>query len=271
MARTRQGDDGAAVRITNPQGASRFVIVCEHASNFIPARFGTLGLNDAERQMHIAWDPGALPVARQLAAMLDAPLIESRVSRLVIDCNRPLDAPDLIPEVSETTAIPGNRGLTQAQRQERIAASWTPFHDALSGLTADRQAKGSRPALVTIHSYTPVWKGVARPWHTGIIHDDDDRLARPLIAALQDISGLSVGINEPYAPKDRVYYTLERHARSQGLECVMVEIRNDQIATPLEQALWADRLAVSMGGDKAAQAAPQPGRTENNPKRRASA
>lgn len=247
-----QGIEGAAVRITNPQGASRFVIACEHASNFIPPQFGALGLSNAERQMHIAWDPGALPVARRMAEILDAPLVESCVSRLVIDCNRPLDAPDLIPELSETTVIPGNRGLSPAERQARIAASWTPFHDALSGLIADRQAGGGQPALVTIHSYTPVWKGVPRPWHAGIIHDDDDRLALPLIAALQNISGLCVGINEPYAPKDRVYFTLERHARPLGLECVMVEIRNDEIASPASQQKWAETLTKALADTRSA-------------------
>jgi predicted N-formylglutamate amidohydrolase len=218
------------------------VIVCDHASNFIPAEYGTLGLDASELERHIAWDPGALPVAERMAAALDAVLVQSCVSRLVVDCNRPLDAPDLIPVVSETTEIPGNRNLGADERAGRVALAHAPFHDAIDGLIAERLQVGRATQLVSVHSFTPVYKGVRRPWHIGIIHDDDRRLAAPLIEALQTMN-VSVGVNQPYSPADRVYYTLERHARSRRLPCAMIEIRNDEIGNIEQQKEWAGRLA----------------------------
>jgi predicted N-formylglutamate amidohydrolase len=231
-----------AVRVANRSGISPFVFVCDHASNHLPAQYGTLGLNDADLLRHIAWDPGALPVAKLMAQMLDAALVEAGVSRLAIDCNRPLDAPDLIPEVSETTVIPGNAALTQKDRAERITLSWKPFHDAIEGLVDERVAAGRETWLVSIHSFTPIYKGVARPWEIGIIHDDDDRISAPLIGELEALKRFTVGDNEPYSPADRVYFTLERHARSRGHPCAMIEIRNDEIADPAGQAKWAELL-----------------------------
>jgi predicted N-formylglutamate amidohydrolase len=231
------------VRVTNPGGKSPFVFTCDHASNYLPDELGSLGLPDEALAAHIAWDPGALPVARQLAAALDAPLVESCISRLAIDCNRPLDAPDLVPAVSETTAIPGNEDLSAAAREARIALSWRPFHAAVEAVVRERQARSAEAWLVSIHSFTPVYKGRHRPWHIGIIHDDDTRLAAPLIAALERLAAVRVGVNEPYSPADRVYFTLERHARSRGLACAMIEIRNDEIADKAGQGKWAERLA----------------------------
>ncbi|CCV05457.1 N-formylglutamate amidohydrolase [Mesorhizobium metallidurans STM 2683] len=230
------------VRVTNPGGSSPFVFTCDHASNFLPAEFGTLGLPAKDLTCHIAWDPGALPVASRMAAALDATLVETRVSRLVIDCNRPLDAPDLVPSVSETTAIPGNAGLSDKQRAARVDLSWQPFHDAVGHVIYKRLARGQETRLVSVHSFTPVYKGKSRPWHIGIIHDEDRRLASPLIAALQRLAGITVGVNEPYSPADRVYFTLERHARSRGLPCAMIEIRNDEISGEAGQRKWADLL-----------------------------
>jgi predicted N-formylglutamate amidohydrolase len=201
-----------------------------------------LGLDRSEIAGHIAWDPGAAPVSQRMAAMLDAVLIESRVSRLVIDCNRPLDAPDLIPAFSETTAIPGNARLSPAEREERIAFAYEPFHAEIEGVISRRLAAGLETRLVSVHSFTPVYKRVARPWHIGVIHDDDRRLASPLIAALRSLKDVTVGVNEPYSPADRVYFKLERHARSRGLACAMIEIRNDEILATAGQRRWADLL-----------------------------
>ncbi len=231
----------------NAAGASPFVLVCDHASNRIPERLGSLGLMPHQRLMHIAWDPGALPVSLRMAELLDSTLVEAGVSRLAIDCNRPLDAPDLIPQISETTLVPGNAALAQAERAERIALSWQPFHDTIESLVDERLAAGRETRLVTIHSFTPVYNGVARPWEIGIIHDDDERLSAPLIAALEAQKRFTVGRNEPYSPADRVYFTLERHARSRGLPCTMIEIRNDEIADAAGQAKWADLLAGILG------------------------
>ncbi|WP_292583092.1 N-formylglutamate amidohydrolase, partial [Mesorhizobium sp.] len=160
----------------------------------------------------------------------------------VIDCNRPLDAPDLVPPISETTVIPGNAGLSDKQRARRIDLSWRPFHDTIARIIDERLARGRETRLVSVHSFTPVYKGKSRPWHIGIIHDEDRRLAVPLIAALKRLAGVTVGINEPYSPADRVYFTLERHARSRGLACAMIEIRNDEISGEAGQRKWADLL-----------------------------
>ncbi|RUV71253.1 MAG: N-formylglutamate amidohydrolase [Mesorhizobium sp.] len=234
------------VRVTNPGGSSPFVLTCDHASNFLPPEFGTLGLAAGELSRHIAWDPGALPVARRMAEALDATLVETRISRLVIDCNRPLDAPDLVPPVSETTAIPGNAGLTAEGRARRIALAYDPFHAAIEDVISERQASGRQTWLVAVHSFTPVYKGVPRPWEIGIIHDDDTSLAAPLIAALRLRKGLAVGVNEPYSPADRVYHTLEIHGRRRGLPCAMIEIRNDEISGEEEQQRWAGLLTSIM-------------------------
>jgi predicted N-formylglutamate amidohydrolase len=160
----------------------------------------------------------------------------------VIDCNRPLDAPDLVPAVSETTVIPGNASLSAEQRAERIALVHAPFHAEIEAVVSERLGEGRETRLVSIHSFTPVYKRVARPWHIGVIHDDDRRLASPLIAALRALRGVTIGVNEPYSPADRVYYTLERHARSRGLPCAMIEIRNDEISSTAGQRKWADLL-----------------------------
>ena len=231
------------VRTTNRRGRSPVVLLCDHASNFIPEQFGTLGLAPSDLARHIAWDPGAAPVARRMADNLDAVLIELRVSRLVIDCNRSLDAPDLIPAVSETTAIPGNARLSTDDRAERIALAYEPFHAEIDAVVSERLAVGRETRLVSIHSFTPVYKRVARPWHIGVLHDEDRRLAVPLIAALCALNGVIVGINEPYSPADGVYHTLERHARSRDLPCAMIEIRNDEIAREEQQQRWAYLLA----------------------------
>lgn len=244
MGDTQAAENGAVpVRISNRPGKGGFVVLCDHASNVIPAEFGTLGLTPAERVSHIAWDPGALPVSQRIAAALDAPLVESCVSRLVIDCNRPLDAPDLVTEVSEHTIVPGNRGLGPKERERRVALFHSPYHNAIEELVEERLARGLGSLLVAVHSFTPVYKDAARPWQVGIIHDDDVRLARPVLKALSAFDEITTGDNQPYSPADRVYYTLERHGRARGFPCVMIEIRNDEIATAGGQRKWADLLA----------------------------
>lgn len=232
-----------SVRIVNRSGRGRVVVVCEHASNTMPAGYGTLGLEPHHLDRHIAWDPGALPVARVLASLLDAPLVESGVSRLVVDCNRPVDAPDLIPVTGEDTPIPGNARVDEVERQRRIGSWHRPFHNELDALIADRTARGRETWLITVHTFTPVFKGTARPWHVGVIHDSDDRLATPLIDGLRKDPSLVVGVNEPYSPADRVYYTHERHARPRGLPCAMIEIRNDMVTDASSQRHWGESLA----------------------------
>ena len=233
--------------VENAGGSGDFVLVCDHASNRFPAEYGFLGLPPAAREAHIAWDPGALGVSRHLSRLLDAPLVYSTVSRLVIDCNRPLDAPDLIATVSETTAIPGNASLSSAERRRRIAAVHKPFHDAIDELVDRRLSARRATALIGMHSFTPAYRGVRRTWEVGIIFDRNRRLADRLIDGLR-AERLNVGVNEPYSPADRVYYTLSRHAEARGLDCAMIEIRNDLVHGAEEQASWARRLAKMVSG-----------------------
>ena len=236
------------VSVFNKDGGSPYLLVCEHASNFIPETFDGLGLDTDALRAHIAWDPGAAEVARLLATLLNAPLVESQLSRLLIDCNRPLDASDLIPEISETTVVPGNHALNSIERMARIDLSHRPFHTAIEQTISERTQRGLPSWIVTIHSFTPVYRGVARPWQIGIIHDEDDRIGKPLIAALRKDGTLNVGVNEPYSPADRVYYTLERHARPRNAPCVMIELRNNEIADSSAQSVWAEKLATLLQG-----------------------
>ncbi len=234
--------EAAPFIVENGDSAGGFVIVCEHASNAVPARFAGLGLPGEALESHIAWDPGALDVARHMAERLDAPLMRATVSRLIIDCNRPLDAPDLIVSQSGSIAVPGNR-IGEEERQLRIATIHEPFHAALARLIATRMAAGRPTALVSVHSFTPVLNGRARPWNVGIIFGRDRQLADPLISGLKEEGSLVVGVNEPYSPADRVFYTHERHAEPHGLPCVMIEIRSDLIEDPASQQAMAVRLS----------------------------
>jgi predicted N-formylglutamate amidohydrolase len=228
----------------NGDGQSPFVLVCDHASNRIPPPYGDLGLDPVERLRHIAWDPGALAVCLELIDMLDAPLVHSTVSRLVIDCNRYLDAPDLIPERSELTEIPGNQGITDEDRQRRIAAYHKPYHEAIEALLGRRTAAGRPSLLVCMHSFTPGCKGISRPWQIGLIPAQREALSRALSAALAaDAPELTIGWNQPYGSINGVTYTFEHHGDGRGLDATMIEIRHDEILEPSGVGRWAARLA----------------------------
>ncbi|RMC37266.1 N-formylglutamate amidohydrolase [Paracoccus alkanivorans] len=214
------------------------VLVCEHASNDFPPPWDGLGLSEGQRQAHIAWDPGALGLARELARRLGAPLIHGTASRLILDLNRPPHSPAAMPEHSEAHDIPGNQHLSTEERLRRTEAIYIPFHAALSALLARRLAAGQCPVLVTVHSFTRIYFGQAREVEFGILHDADDRLARAILA--RD-TGLTTRLNEPYSAADGVTHTLARHATPMGLASVMLEIRNDLLAG--SQAGMAERLA----------------------------
>lgn len=231
------------MRVEGAPDGGPFVIVCDHASNRVPEGFGDTGLTPEDMQRHIAWDPGALPVSRGLLTRLGCPVIYPDASRLLIDCNRPPDSPGSILLESEDTAIPGNRGLDPAIKARRIAEIYEAYHAGIDALLDTRAAAGVPTAVVAMHSYTPVYRGVSRPWHVGVLYDTDRRLADPLRALLEGEPDLVVGDNEPYGPEDGVYHTLSRHAEARGLPCVMIEIANDLIRTEPGQNTWADLMA----------------------------
>lgn len=233
-----------AVLVSNARGASPFVIVCDHASNRIPARYGDLGLSHTERLSHIAWDPGALSVSRALSDLLDAPLVQSTVSRLIIDCNRDLDAPDLIWTLSETTRIAANEHLDAEERQYRIDHFHRPYHASIETLLESRRHAGRETILICMHSFTPVYHGTRRPWPIGLIHGLDTGYTAALYDALKaDDPSLNVGWNEPYAALNGVTLTLERHGDGRGLQATMIEIRHDEILEPAGVTAWSTRLA----------------------------
>lgn len=228
----------------NAQGRSPFVLVCDHAANRIPAPYGDLGLTLTQRLMHIAWDPGALAVCHALVDLLDAPLVHSTVSRLIIDCNRETDSDELIRTLSETTVIAANIALSAEERAQRIARYHAPFHAAIEALLERRAAQGMPTILVCMHSFTPVYLGVPRPWPIGLIHGRDIGFTQALFDALKnDDPTLDAGWNQPYAALNGVTLTLEKHGDGRGLEATMIEIRNDEILEPAGVAQWANRLA----------------------------
>jgi len=237
------GPDHTVVEVVNRGGAGPFVLACDHASNAIPPEFDNLGLDPTLLTAHIAWDPGAKGVALEMARLLDAPLVLPRVSRLVHDCNRPLGSEDATPVTSEIHEIPGNRGLTAEQREERGRRFYAPYHEALSDVIAGRVDIGCEPILVTVHSFTPVYKGKTRDVELGILHDDDPRFASALLDVARNHRELMAGRNQPYGPEDGVTHTLRRHALPLGLLNVMIEIRNDLIADGPAQVTMAERLS----------------------------
>ena len=240
--RLLEGEEAPAL-LLNGGGQSPYVLVSEHASNRLPKSLGTLGLPESELQRHIAWDIGAEPVARLLSRLIDAPLVLQRYSRLVYDCNRPPDAADAIPEISETTHIPGNLNLSPDDKLMRIHEIYRPFHAAIADLLDRRAAEGTRSMVVTIHSFTPVYKGRPRAVELGILHDRDTGLADKLITSFPTVDAR---LNEPYGPKDGVLHTLNLHAAPRGLRHAMIEIRNDFLSDERGQGEWAERLSASL-------------------------
>lgn len=234
-------DEPAAFEIVNADGAGSAVLVCDHASNRIPRRLGTLGLGAAELAGHIAWDPGAADVARRLSELLDAPLVLSGYSRLVIDCNRPLESPESMPDQSDAVLVPGNRNLTPRDRALRIEALFGPYHRAIGGLLDGRADRPS--VLMSIHSFTAVLAGQQRPWDIGFTYGRDRRFAALILKAMKRDISLVVGDNQPYSIEDAFDHTIPAHGEKRGLLHALVEIRQDRIATPSDAAAWASRLA----------------------------
>lgn len=225
----------------NASGRCSTLLVCDHACNRIPRSLANLGLQAEQRARHIAWDAGAAEVARGLGARLDATLVLGNWSRLVIDLNRSPASPESIPEISDNLRIPGNQGLTAADRARRLSALFQPYHGAIAALL---QARAALPIqLIGIHSFTPRLGGQLRPWHIGIACGADRRLADPLIRALRRHRDLQVGDNRPYDIDHEIDYTLPTHARNRGIPHVMIEIRQDQLLSAADIDAWVVRLA----------------------------
>jgi predicted N-formylglutamate amidohydrolase len=234
-------DEPPPYGVINPDGASDLLLLCEHALPRIPRRLAHLGLLKSERLRHIGWDIGALALALDLSARLDAPLFHTGYSRLVVDCNRPLDNLSLMPEISETFAIPGNRNLDAAERSERLETIFHPFHAAVSRRLDLRAAAGRRTFVVGVHSYTPVYMGVARPWHAGILYGQAAGFADRMMRSLAEEDGLEIGDNQPYRI-DQDDYTVPVHGDARGLPALLVEVRHDLISTAQGVAEWAARF-----------------------------
>lgn len=235
-------DEPAAVAVELPQATSPLLLLCDHAGRAIPKRLGTLGLAGEEIDRHIGWDIGALGVSRQLAHLLDATLIHQHYSRLVIDCNRTPGIASSIPLISEHTPIPGNQNISAAEAGAREQEIFQPYHQAIDHALTARQAKGQPCAVIAMHSFTPVFKGVERPWQVGLLFNRHPQFALLLAELLREEGDLQVGINEPYAMTDATDYTLPVHAERRALPYVGIEIRQDLICDAAGQAAWAERF-----------------------------
>lgn len=237
----------APFEVVNEQGKSNVVLVCDHASNRVPACLNKLGLTDAQLADHIGWDPGAAAVARLLSSDLDAPLLLSGYSRLVIDCNRPLASSELIPEQSAGVMIPGNQHLSSYERDDRIQNVFIPYHDAIEALLDSRVLSNPQNPTIflSIHSFTPFLFNQQRPWHIGVSHKSDARFAKNLYSALVQQSDIIVGLNEPYPIEDAFDYSIPTHGEARGLPSAMIEIRQDGLTTQTGIEQWAKRIALA--------------------------
>jgi predicted N-formylglutamate amidohydrolase len=232
----------------NAAGGSPFLLTCDHYGRLTPRSLGDLGLPASELTRHIAWDIGIAGVAEALSKQLNAHLIAQRYSRLVIDCNRPPGAPSSIPRISEATTIPANEALGRDAAELRRQAIFEPYHRRIAEVIDARLREGVATVLVSLHSFTPVYAGIARPWHIGTLYQRDTRLPRLLLKQLRGEGDLVVGDNEPYAVSDETDYTIPVHGEARGLMNTGIEIRQDLIADPAGQQQWADRLARIFGG-----------------------
>ena len=250
------GPDGDAVafphpaaEISNANGSTPVTLLCDHASNAIPQPLGDLGLSASTLQTHIAYDPGAAALTRDIADRLDAAYVLGGYSRLVIDVNRHPDDPESIVRENDGIRVPGNEILADTDRNARVRAIYDPYHTTVDRLLARRLETQPTQLVVGIHSFTPVLAGRARPWELGLIYNQDRRLARWLASQMVDQSAndrITLGLNEPYSPDDRVYHTLERHGERRGLPCLMIEVPNDSLTAASPRAVWAARMANAL-------------------------
>lgn len=240
--------DPAPLEVINPAGEASLILCCDHASNAVPAHMERLGLAQAELERHIGWDIGAAALTRKLAARYGCPAFLSGYSRLIIDCNRPLSSPTSIPLESDGTVVPANRSLSESERRLRQAFFFAPYHQALSAFLDRRLAAGGPvPVFVSMHSFTPVMNGVARPWQLGLLFEHDRRLVAPLKRAFLALDpSLTIGENEPYAIKGPSDYSVPVHGQGRGLPHIELEVRQDLIESEPGAARWAELIARAL-------------------------
>jgi predicted N-formylglutamate amidohydrolase len=232
--------------VLRPEGKSQFVILCDHARRHIPAELDNLGLPSAELDRHIAWDIGAAGVSKALSEILDAPAVLSPVSRLVIDCNRHLDAVDLIPERSDGTAIPGNLNLSASARAQRIEYWFQPYHASVESILDERALRGAAAIVLSIHSMTDNLAGSHRPWQIALSSHEDRGLVQPVIDVLRKSSDIEVGDNQPYSMEPAIDYSIPFHALRRNLSYLQVEFRQDEVQDAQAQGRWAKRFATAL-------------------------
>jgi predicted N-formylglutamate amidohydrolase len=236
-------DEPQPVTVTNEGGTSPFVIVADHAGKYLPRRLQMLGLQELDCERHIAWDIGASAVSCLIGDALGAVVIRQNYSRLVIDCNRMPGSEPSIVELSELTTVPGNIGLSKPQIDARVREIFQPYHDRIARELDRRRQVGRPTVLIAVHSFTPVFKAEARPWHVGVLYNRDPRFANVLIELLRREQGLVVGDNEPYRVTDESDYTIPIHGEQRDLRHVLIEIRQDLIADEAGQRRWEDLFA----------------------------
>jgi predicted N-formylglutamate amidohydrolase len=232
--------------VLRPEGKSRFVILCDHASRHIPAELDDLGLPAAELARHIAWDIGAAGVAEALSEIFDAPAVLSPVSRLVIDCNRYLDAADLIPDGSDGTVIPGNLNLAASARALRIERWFQPYHAVVETILDERATRGADSIVLSIHSMTDNLAGSRRPWQIAFSSHEDRSMVQPMIDILRRSKDLEVGDNQPYSMEPAIDYSVPFHALRRNLPYLQVEFRQDVVHDGEAQLRWAKRFASAL-------------------------
>ena len=239
-------DEPPAFSEARRHGRSNFVIVVDHASARIPRSLSDLGVPQSELQRHIAWDIGALAVARYVSEALDAPMVAQNYSRLVIDCNRDPKVATSIPTVSESTGIPGNIGLSEEQRLARRAAVFDPYHERIAALLDERKAAGRPTILVSQHSMTDIYKGVRREMHAAVLYNRDRRFAGLLLDMLRREDHLHIADNQPYFVSDETDYSIPHHGEGRELPHVEIEIRQDLLLEEAGQREWATRIATAL-------------------------
>lgn len=238
-----QAGDPAPFEIFNAQGRARVLLVADHASNFIPPSLRQLGVENWVLERHVALDIGSAHLTRTLARLIDAPAIMTNFSRLVIDANRQPDDPTACLAVSDGITVPGNQGLSSVQRAQRVRTFFQPYHEAIDFRLRCFAEANIVPAMVSIHSCTPVFAGFSRPWHIGVMWDKDPRIALTLLQKLRENANLCVGDNEPYSGRHSHDFTIDHHAESRGLPHVGIEVRQDLIANNEGAEAWAEVLA----------------------------